>query len=346
MTADTHKRTLKGSWSIVLALLVPAMAAAAAAPPDAPTGIEEAKAALAAEAAPSPDVKDALKGEVTITLDKEPPPDAKGADEAAKLAPGQKEMTLDEIKDLPILKRLDIPYEKGEALLADVKDETFGYGESAFYWLVDKVAKMPLEAFKPDAEFVPYGALLSLPSGYRGTPVTIRGVYIFVTPFRTPVLALRKDVPVLYECTIREHPIDEERPIATVVVTEDPMPYLRADDFVVVKGYFYKVRKYEGTKGVSICPMLIARRLELEEQRPGTALRALPAGANTWLPVYLMVGLVVVMGIGFLWIRQRTKAKVNAPGTRPIHRFHLRRPDRPEPPADAGPPGEGGEPKS
>ncbi|MBE3069904.1 MAG: hypothetical protein IMZ66_06680 [Planctomycetes bacterium] len=345
MTVDTRKRTLRGPWSVVLALLVPAMAAAAPAPTDAPTGIEDAKAALAAEAAPSADVKDALKGEVTITLDKTPPDAEEPVDEPAQLAPGQKEMTLDEIKDLPILRRLDIPYEKGEALLSDVKDETFGYGESAFYWLVDKIAKMPLEAFKPDAEVVPYSALLSLPSGYRGTPVTVRGVYIFVTPFRTPVLALRKDVPVLYECTIREHPIDEERPIATVLVTEDPMPYLRADDFVVVKGYFYKVRKYAGTKGESICPMLVARRLELEEQRPGTALRALPAGANTWWPAYVMAILVGVMGIGFLWMRQRTKAKVNAPGTRPIHRFHLRRPDRPEPPADAGPRGEGGEPK-
>lgn len=345
MTADTRKPAFRGPWPVVLALLVPAMAAAAAAPPDAPAVLDDAKAALAAEAASSPDVKDALKGEVTITLDKEPPHDAKGADEATELAPGEKEMTLDEIRDLPILKRLDIPYEKGEALLSDVKDETFGYGESAFYWLVDKVAKMPLEAFKPDDEVVPYSALLSLPSGYRGTPVTIRGVYIFVTPFRTPVLALRKDVPVLYECTLREHPIDEERPIATVVVTEDPMPYLRADDFVVVKGYFYKVRKYEGTKGESICPMLVARRLELEGQRPSTALRALPRGANTLMPAYVMAGLIVVMGIGFLWIRQRTKAKVNAPDTRTIHRFHLRRTDRPEPPADAGPRGEGGEPK-
>ena len=262
------------------------------------------------------------------------PPEEKPAGEETT----PKELTPAEIRELPILKRFeipaDVPIEKIDTILGDVKDETFGYGESAFYWLVDKVANMPVEAFKPSGDALPYSALLSLPSGYRGQPVTIRGVYMTVTPFRTPILALRRNVPVLYECIIREHPIEQQRPIATVVVIDDPMTYLKAEDHVVVKGYFYKVRAYKGTMGESICPMLVARRLEPEEGHRGTLSLA-----------YLMGALVLVMGVAFLWIRQRTKAKANAADPRPVHRFRLHRPDRFEPPAVTGPGGEGGQPK-
>jgi len=334
MTAAERKSASTALPAVLLGLLLLALggvaAAAEAAPP---TSLGDAAGEVAAETAPDPGVKKAMENDVTISLDEASP--EKGRPKApGKLDPGQKEMTLEEIKDLPVIKRLDIPFEKGEALLGDVKDETFGYGESAFYWLVDKVANMPVEAFKPSGDALPYSALLSLPSGYRGQPVTIRGVYMTVTPFRTPILALRRNVPVLYECIIREHPIEQQRPIATVVVIDDPMTYLKAEDHVVVKGYFYKVRAYKGTMGESICPMLVARRLEPEEGHRGTLSLA-----------YLMGALVLVMGVAFLWIRQRTKAKANAADPRPVHRFRLRRPDRFEPPAVTGPGGEGGQPK-
>ncbi len=343
MTAAKRTNASTVLPDVLLGLLLVALGsmAAAAAPP---ASLGDAAGEVAAEATPDPGVKKAMEDDVTISRD-EPAPKEGRPKAPRKLDPGQKEMTLDDIKDLPVIKRLDIPFEKGEALLGDVKDETFGYGESAFYWLVDKVAGMPVEAFKPSGDPLPYSALLSLPSGYRGQPVTLRGVYMTVTPFRTPILAARRDVPVLYECIIREHPIEQQRPIATVVVIDDPMTYLKAEDHVAVKGYFYKVRAYKGTKGESTCPMLVARRLELDEGQVGTGLRPVPANANVWSPAYIMGGLIVIMGAAFLWIRQRTKAKVNAADPRPVHRFRLRRPDRLEPPAVPGPGGEGGQPK-
>jgi len=304
----------------------------------------------AAETAKDAAVAEATRKEVIVNAEDAAPP-AEKAESTSKRTPpgkplgdGRREMTLDEIRDLPILHRLDLPLEKGKALLSDVKDRTFDYDESAFWWLVGVVAKLPEDAFKPDDMVTGYPQLLATPSAHRGKPVTIRGAYLMVTPFTTPVLALRKDIPTLYECNLRELPLTEQRPVATVIVLEDPMNYLEVYDTVRVKGYFYKVRRYKGTKGEGFAPMLVARRLELEERgpadlQPGTGM------SKDKILLAFMTALVVLLGLAFLWLRHRNKVKIHAARVRPIHRFRLRRPDRVEPPADAGDGGKGGEPE-
>jgi len=260
-------------------------------------------------------------------------------------APPAAKKPLGETPELPVFRRYEIPWEKGDALLADVRDETFGYDEAAFYWLVAQVNKLPSERMKPDKEFTAYRTLLALPSSYRGQPVTIRGVYMSGTPFRVPVLALQKDIPYLYECNIREHPLDEERPVATVIVLEDPTTYIKAFDNVGVKGYFYKIRKYQGTKGVGLAPMLIARRIELEEEPLSQPAPAAALRRGDQILLGLMIGGLVVLAAVFFVIRQRSRTKSYAESARPVHKFRLRRSHWPTASGDAGSEGESGGPK-
>jgi len=349
----THHETVAPTRRLTLGLLLLAFSAGAAALGAESTPAKDETAPEkkpAAEAAKDPGIAEAIKKEVAVDADgaATQPEKAKPAPEKTPpgkpIGDGKREMTLDEIRDLPVLKRLDLPLEKGEAWLSDVKDKTFDYDESAFWWLVHVVAKLPEGAFKPDEMVTGYPQLLAMPSAHRGKPVTIRGAYMTVTPFTTPVLALRKDIPTLYECNIRELPLNEERPVATVIVIEDPMTYLEVFDTVRVKGYFYKVRRYRGSKGEGFAPMLVARRLELE-QRAEAAAPSDPGLDRDDVVLGFMISLVVLLGLAFLWLRHRNKARVHAAGARPIHRFRLRRPDRAEPPPDPGDGGEGGEPQ-
>jgi hypothetical protein len=307
-----------------------------------------------AEAAPAPTTE-------APTAPTPPAPAAEHPKEGEK-APAAKQprkpLTEEEVKELPPLKRFDISIEKGEELLKDVRDDTFGYDESAFYYMLDKVLKTPADSFKPDAQVTPYKALLAMPSSYRGQAVTIRGVYMTAYPFSPPPLAIWKDVHTVYECSIREPPMNEHRPIATVIVIDDPMTYLRAGDDVLVKGYFYKVRAYEFRRsddaggivtGKDVAPLLIARRLEPEEA--GSPLARLAPGPSLfsvggdWTCAGLMIAAVLLLGGAFFYLLSRTRAKSHAPSERPVHKFRLRRPDRIEPPAPGGAGDASGSPK-
>ena len=356
MKAIRENATRTRPMTVGLVLLLLAFGATAAVPAAESAPVADGAAPdkdPPAKAATPADIAEAISKEVIVDPDDTVPRPEKAEPTPTKAPPGksigegQREMTLDEIRDLPILKRLDLPFEKGEAWLSDVKDRTFDYDESALWWLVHLVAKLPENAFQPDEMVTGYPQLMATPSAHRGKPVTIRGAYMTVTPFTTPVLALRKDIPTLYECNLRELPLTEERPVATVIVIEDPMDYLEVYDTVRVKGYFYKVRRYKGVKGEGFAPMLVARRLELER----TGLDELSLNdprkglSRDQIIIALMIIVVILLGGVFLWLRYQNKAKVRATGQRPIHRFRLRRPDRVEPSADVGDGGEGGRPQ-
>ena len=253
----------------------------------------------------------------------------------------------EESRGLPVLKRYEIPWEKGEALLGDVKDETFGYDEAAFYWMVSVVNKLPAERMKPDEEGVAYMQLLSTPSSYRGKPVTIRGVYASVTPWDVPVLALQKDIPKLYTCYLKEHPAGEAEPFATVVTLEDPRLDFRPTDDVAVKGYFYKVRKYEDQEGtVHRGPMLVAQRLEHDV--PGAQPAGKPFGTlGPYGPMLVIFGaILLILIIAFLFVRRIGRPANYATRGRLPRRIRLRRPDRPGPFGPGGPGGETSGPDS
>jgi len=240
---------------------------------------------------------------------------------------------------------------KGKVLLEDVKDNTFGYDEKAFYWLAAQVNKIPDDMMAPDinAETLAYKMLIAVPSNYRGKPVTLRGCYMYYAPFDVPE-GLKKDVPKLYECTVRELPTDQAKPMCTVVTIENPLTYLKPGDDVLVKGYFYKIRAYEGAKGPGYAPMIIAKRLVPVTAAEGTGTVHTGApGSGTFSDPYLILMIVViaVLMIGFFYVKMRNKPKVHATHRRPnpVHRFRLRRPDLASPPGDARPGGEGGGPK-
>jgi hypothetical protein len=273
--------------------------------------------------------------------------------------PAKRFLTEEEVRQLPVFTRLDDAslqeiLAKGKALLGDVKDNTFGYDEEAFYWMLHLVSRLNPELLKPDAETLPYSALLAMPSLYRGMPVTISGAYFSCEKHQVPALALQKDVPYMYPCVIKEQPAEQVRPIATVIVLQDPSLYLRVGDDVVVKGYFYKVRQYEGTKGTGFAPIIIAQRLvpagEAASGQAPASKSAEPGLGGTFSDpgLVVMIALVMLLMIGFFALRMRLR-KPTQHGTDPrkpqVHKFRLRRPDRIEPPAGGGTGGAGGGPK-
>jgi len=328
-------------WMPALGLAWLVMAAAVAAAPSEAQPLEP-KAADAAPPAAAPEIKPA---EAT-------PPEAKPAEPPRPQA--RRILTPEEIKELPVFSRYDAAtwdkmLQKGNTLLEDVKDNTFGYDEEAFYWLVYHVNRLKPDLLKPDEECQPYPTLVALPSSFRGQPVTIRGMYMSAYKFRVPVLALQKDIPFLFECTVKEHPADQLRPVATVITSEDPTLYLHVGDDVRIKGYFYKVRAYQGTKGEGFAPMVIAQRLEPDEG-PAPGSRPGGPGGGPFADPYLvmMIAVVIILIIAFVAVRmQLRKPKPHAPRERPnqVHRFRLRRPDRIEPPGTGGGGSEGGRQK-
>jgi hypothetical protein len=285
-----------------------------------------------------------------------PAPVKPGETPAKKPELPKKFLTPEDYKAPPLFSQYDDAtwealLKKGKTLLGDVKDNTFGFDEAAFYWLVAHVFKMSDDLLKPDEETLAYKTLLAVPSMYRGQPVTLRGQYMYVAPFEVTIEALKKDVPKLYECTVRELPIDQVRPMCTVITIENPMTYLKPGDDVLVKGYFYKVRAFEGTKGPGYAPLLIAKRLTPvnpgEETASSGSTGATGSGVFSDPYLILMIAVIAVMMIGFFYVKLRNKPKVHATNRHPnpVHRFRLRRPDLASPPGDARPGGEGGGPK-
>lgn len=272
---------------------------------------------------------------------------AKPQDAAAKI-----ETAPEDVSELPVLHRFEIPIEKGQALFDDVKDETFGFDESAFYYLVSLVNRFPAKLFKPDEEPVAYAQLVATPSAFRGTPVTIRGVYASVTPWR-PGAALGLDVPRLFTCNIKEHPAGKNQPFATIVVIDDPTVRFKRGNDVIIKAYFYKVRKYEDLEGnVRLGPLLVGRRFEEDVRGPSPA-GASPLGRQSegsplvtvgpYGPVAIFMGAaLVIMLVAFIFIKRMGKVKSDAKRGRLPHRIRLHRPDRPVPFEGGGTGGESG----
>jgi len=344
MTTTGRSRLTWGAGAVVMAISLWTVIAAAtpAAPP-------EAVASPAAEMVPA--------ATHTATAAKDAPGAAGGSaaqpaaertsaekTQGEKGAAPRKEMTEEEILKLPIFNRLNLDLEKGERLLEDVKDNTFGYDESAFYYLVQKALKNPDALKPPDEETVAYDTLMSMPSSYRGQAVTIEGVYMQCLPFSPPPLAIWKDAKTLYRVDLREAPMDEERPVATVIVVDDPMTYLHLYDGVRVKGYFYKVLQYKGSKGVGYAPMLVARRIE-----PVEAVGAVASGAVDpridKLTLGIAIGLLVLLGGAFFTARQLTRSRKNAGPKRQVLKFHIRRAGESGPGGFVGPDDKGGGPK-
>jgi hypothetical protein len=240
--------------------------------------------------------------------------------------------------------------EKGRTLLGDVKDDTFGYDESAFYWLVGHVKKTAPDLLKPGEkdDNTAFKILLSQPESTRGEVVTLHGVYLKVYPFHVKVMGLQKDVPMLYECTLGEMPLTNDSLLATVITTEDPMTYLEVGDEVQVKGYFYKNRLYERASDNSRrpSPMIITQRLEPVEVVTN---RGVWSAAVADPCVMYAAGALIFLFGGFIFLKMITRQKSKYESVKTsnrVHRFRLRHPDFPPspPPGGAGSPGDSPKP--
>jgi len=333
---------------------VPGLAAAETdpAPAKAPAEAPDASAQAPPVEEPSEEPPADQPADASADGAERPPDDAadEPSGEAAVAAPelpkGQKMMRLEDIKDLPPLRRYDLPLEKGEQFLADVEDNTFGYDESAFWWIVHLVSQLPDEAFKPGDVTNGFSQLIAMPSSYRGKPVTIKGAYMSCAPFETPVLAIRKDVPTLYEVNIRELPLVQERPVATVIVIDNPMDYLHKTDMVTVRGYFYKVRRYRNLEGgEGFAPMLISKRLVRTEATAASGPSSTVDLSGSNILLVFAIAAILALGVVYVFLRYKTKATPHAASSGLRHRFNLRRPDRDKPAGRGGPPGDDGGPQ-
>ena len=335
-----HATTCRIGLALAIAAALGLAAAAACA--------EESPPAAPATVAPAP------QGDAKTP--ESPPAEGKPSEATPPKPFAKKFLTDEEVRRLPVFTRLDDDslqeiLKKGKTLLGDVKDNTFGYDEEAFYWLLHLVSRLNPELLKPDAEALPYSALLAMPSMYRGEPVTLSGVYRSYEKHRVPSIALQKDIPCIYPCVISA--TDQPQILATVIVLEDPSANLRVDDDVVVKGYFYKVRQYQSIGGDKrFAPMIIAQRLvptaeagAAEEPAAGDR----PKGGFFSDPG-LMIGagiVAVLLGV-FITLRlfiRKPKQDGTDPRKPKVHKFRLHRQDRSSTPAGGGTGGAGGGPK-
>ncbi len=331
-TRETDMHVQPIAWAVAAALALAATAGAAA-------------PAAAQDAEPEPPAAPAAPTDAAPEAPPETPSRPSPESPAEPLVPEKpvSEMTRDEVLQLPPFKRFEIDWEKGEELLSDVKDGTFDYDEAAFYWLVAQVNEIdiPPDLFDPDEDLIPYVQLLSTPSAFRGKPVLVKGVYASVTPWRVPVIALRKDVPRLYTAHLKEFPLRETSLLATVVVIEDPMLRFERGDIVQAVGYFYKVRKYMNERGdVLSSPMLIAKRLEATTRPPEPDAKPSEGIGAAGVMLGVAFGVLVLLFAAFFFVLSMGKRKHNASRGRLPHRIHLRRSDGAEPPAEGGPGGE------
>lgn len=222
--------------------------------------------------------------------------------------------------DLPILKRYDIDWRKGNTLFEDVRDGNYEFEGSvtdaaAFYWLLNVVAKLPRKAFRPDppGEETSFKRLLELPNAYRGVPVTIEGALASVTEAEFP----RSDVAGrekfwiidLYEPRKR----GSEAEFHTLIVLDPPGP-LKTTTKIRAKGYFFKIRAYDspgvdeyGDEKVYTyqCPVLIGRYAE--EVKGGTLVQD---NQSDMLLLLTVVGFGALAAMVFFFLR-RTLTRQN-----------------------------------
>lgn len=172
----------------------------------------------------------------------ESPPEE--AETAEKLPPWPRDA------DLPILKRYDIDWHKGETLLQDVRDKTYEFAGSvsdaaAFYWLVRTAKKLPRQAFVPDppTKETGYQQLVSMPGMFRGVAVSVSGVVSNVVEWGIP----RPEVTGVKRFWIVEFFRATKGDLAevmTLVLVDEPVG-IDVGMTIRTKAYFYKIRTYE-----------------------------------------------------------------------------------------------------
>jgi hypothetical protein len=170
--------------------------------------------------------------------------------------------------DLPSFKKQDIDLSKGETLLDDVRDHTFGVDEAAFFWLVEAVNALPASRFVPEPpeKHVTIGKLCEFPRTYRGQPVTLSLMAGQVEPFG-PSLAHAPGIKKLWVVEAYQTPFVGEAPVCEIILTENPGQVAPQTPFLV-RGYFYKVRSYDklhddGDIWIHQSPLIIAKTIEI-----------------------------------------------------------------------------------
>jgi hypothetical protein len=170
--------------------------------------------------------------------------------------------------DLPSFKKQDIDLSRGEALLEDVRDHTFGVDEAAFYWLIEAVNALPASRFAPEPpdKQVAISKLAEFPRTYRGQPVTLSLLVGQVEKFGLP-LTHAVGVKGLWVIEAYQTPFVGEAPVCEIILTEDPGNVAPTTPFLV-RGYFYKVRSYDklhedGDIWVHQSPLIIGKTIEI-----------------------------------------------------------------------------------
>ncbi len=170
--------------------------------------------------------------------------------------------------ELPSFKSQDVDLSRGEALLEDVRDNTFGVDEAAFYWLAEAVNKLPAARFAPEPpeKHVTIAKLAKFPRTYRGQPVTLSLMVGRVEKFGLP-LTHAVGIKELWVIEAYQTPFVGEAPVCELVLTEDP-GQVAPQTPVLFRGYFYKVRAFDklhedGDIWHHQSPLLIGKTIEV-----------------------------------------------------------------------------------
>jgi len=215
--------------------------------------------------------------------------------------------------ELPSFQKPELDLSRGEALLDDVRDNTFGVDEGAFYWLVEAVNKLPASRFasEPPEKQVTIGKLCEFPRTYRGRPVTLSLVVGKVEKFGLP-LTHATGIKGLWVVEAYQTPFVGEAPVCEIILTEDPGQIEPRTPFLV-RGYFYKVRSYDklhadGDIWIHQSPLIVAKTIEIST--PVTEISGKISGLT-------IVGVIALIVICFVFMRRILAARAAMPALQP-----------------------------
>ncbi len=215
---------------------------------------------------------------------------------------------------LPDLVKTRIDLDKAEKYLSDVKDGEIGVIEAGSLWLLQQAAQLDRSLFEPDPpdQEVSFANLMEAPMLYRGKAVTVSGRVGSVSRFPIEMEKL-PGVKMLWKIEVFKPTRGRLAYVCTLLVSEDPGK-LKPHTDVRMKGYFYKLRKFEfdqqtdeGTEVYEqICPLVVGRFVQVVDKKgvgPGAGSGLMDTKASIMLLASLVAG-ILLMVILALFIRR------------------------------------------
>lgn len=217
---------------------------------------------------------------------------------------------------LPNLVKIHIDLDKAQGYLTDVKDGEFGVIEAGSLWLLKQAGELDRSLFDPDPpdQEVSFANLMEAPMLYRGRPVTVSGRVGTVSRYPVEMDKL-PSVKTLWKIEIFKPTRGKLAYVCTLLVSEDPGK-LKPHTDVRMKGYFYKLRKFEFDQvtdmGTEVyeqdCPIVVGRYVQVVDKRakgatPGAGGGLMDTKASVMFLASIVAG-ILFMVLLLLFVRK------------------------------------------